>query len=102
MRKPHKEQQILTTYMPNVIKICFKTICYINKISQLYPKCDILLAYGNLITKRKYLKECLNEILQILSIKDRKTIKIIKLTKAGNPIHTLYQSNTADLTDYEI
>ncbi len=77
-------------------------LLYINKISQLYPKCDILLAYGNLITKRKYLKECLNEILQILSIKDRKTIKIIKLTKAGNPIHPLYQSNTADLTDYEI
>ena len=75
---------------------------HIGQVSKRYPNCDVLLAYGNLITKRKYLQPCLNEILSLLNDKHGRSIKVIKLTKDGNPVHPLYQSKTAALIDYEI
>ena len=47
---------------------------HIRDISQRYPNCDVLLAYGNLITKRKYLKSCLNEILSLLDGEQRRNV----------------------------
>ena len=61
-----------------------------------FKESDILFAYGNLISKRKYLKGCLNQITELLKAKDKK-IYIIKLTKAGNPVHPLYQKDNAVL-----
>ncbi|MDY6367341.1 MAG: DUF1643 domain-containing protein, partial [Clostridia bacterium] len=57
---------------------------------------DILFAYGNLISKRLYLHHCLEQILELLKSND-KTIKVIKLTKEGNPVHPLYQKNDSEL-----
>ena len=74
---------------------------HIRQISQKYSDCDVLLAYGNLITKRKYLKPCLAEILSLLNGEYGRSLKIIKLTKGGNPVHPLYQSKTAVLIDYK-
>ncbi len=52
---------------------------------------DILFAYGNLIGKRKYLRECLKGIIGILKSMGYDDVLIIKLTKSGNPVHPLYQ-----------
>lgn len=82
-------------------KFCEENIAYIQELVATYPNSDILLAYGNLIKKRNYLKDCLNDILNCLQ--DR-IVKIIKMTKSNNPIHPLYQKDDAKfviLTDDE-
>ena len=73
---------------------------HIRDVVEKYAESDILLAYGNLISKRKFLKTCLNNILFELAKNYNKTIKVIKLTKEGNPVHPLYQSNLAKLCDF--
>ena len=75
---------------------------HIRQIVEEYASCDVLLAYGNLIAKRGYLKACLDEILDFLAAQKGKSIKIIKLTKANNPVHPLYQANTVTLIDYAV
>ena len=75
---------------------------YISSITQAYSNCDVLLAYGNLIYKREYLKACLDKIISLLRDEQHKKVKIIKLTKANNPIHPLYQSNSSALIDYTV
>lgn len=72
----------------------------IQQVLDKYPNSDVLLAYGNLITKRKFLLECLNDILIVLTQKYDKKLKIISVTKSGNPVHPLYQSNCSQLCDY--
>ncbi len=74
---------------------------YIRGILEKHSNCDVLFAYGNLISKRKYLKDCLLEIVALLKGEKGLKIKVIKLTKDGNPVHPLYQSNTAILINYE-
>ncbi len=70
----------------------------ISQILDTYQDCDILFAYGNLISKRSFLRPCLEQISKLLKLKN-KTIKVIKLTKEGNPVHPLYQKNYAELKD---
>lgn len=79
-----------------------ENLLHIERIAEEYPNCDVLLAYGNLISKRPYLKMCLDEILDLLSAKKEKSIKVIKLTKANHPVHPLYQANTSVLIDYAV
>ena len=84
-------------------ELLFQTnLLHIRQISQKYYDCDVLLAYGNLITKRKHLKPCLAEILSLLNGEHGRSIKVIKLTNAGNPVHPLYQSNTSVLIDHKV
>ena len=71
----------------------------VSQILDIYQDCDILFAYGNLISKRSYLRPCLEQISKLLKSKN-KTIKKIKLTKEGNPVHPLYQSNDSALLDF--
>lgn len=71
----------------------------VSQILDTYSDCDILFAYGNLITKCSYLRPCLEQISKLLKLKN-KTIKVIKLTKEGNPVHPLYQRNNAILIDF--
>ena len=73
---------------------------HIKKVVDKYVNSDILLAYGNLISKRHYLKDCLGEIMTFLKDEKGKAIKVIKLTKDNNPVHPLYQSNKSILIDY--
>ena len=68
----------------------------ISQTLETFMESDILFAYGNLISKRKYLQSCLTQITELLKGKDKK-IFIIKLTKEGNPVHPLYQKNDAVL-----
>ena len=56
-----------------------------------------LASWGNAIEKRKYLKDCLKEILAIDP--DRKWVCRGKLTVKGNPRHQLYVPNNTKLQD---
>ena len=64
----------------------------------------ILVAFGNLINKRKYLKDCFHDIVTSLLPYNPKWKQIGKLTKAGNPRHPLmakYQPlYNFDIIDY--
>ncbi len=75
-------------------------LLHIKNIAEKYADCDVLLAYGNLISKRKYLKVCLTEIIDLLNGEYKRKIKIIKLTKQNNPVHPLYQKNEAIIIDF--
>lgn len=73
---------------------------HIKQVVEKYINSDVLLAYGNLISKRNYLRVCLNEIMTFLKDEKGKVIKVIKMTKDNNPVHPLYQSNESVLIDY--
>ena len=70
----------------------------ISQTLETFNQSDILFAYGNLIYKRLYLRPCLEQISELLKSKS-KIIKVIKLTKEGNPVHPLYQKNDFILLD---
>lgn len=66
-----------------------------------FNNADILFAYGNLISKRPYLKTCLDDILKLInSIKFVGQKFCIKRTIKGNPIHPLYQKVTTAFIPY--
>lgn len=73
---------------------------YIKKILKKYKNSDVLLAYGNLISKRDYFKCCLEDIKLLIISKKGNKFKVIKLTKGNNPVHPLYQPNNSVLIDY--
>jgi hypothetical protein len=73
---------------------------HIKQVVDKYVNSDVLLAYGNLISKRNYLRACLGEIMSFLKDEKGKAIKVIKMTKDNNPVHPLYQSNESILIDY--
>ena len=62
----------------------------IRSVFNIYPNALTLASWGNAIEKRKYLKDCLKEILAIAH--DRKWVCRGKLTVKGNPRHQLYYS----------
>lgn len=72
-------------------------ILHIKQVAKDYSDCDILLAYGNLIDKRAYLKNCLRDILDNLQ---GKKVKVIKTTKLNHPVHPLYQKDESKLVDF--
>lgn len=88
---------------PNNMSKCQNKLCkikndmYIKKILCLYANnSDILFAYGNLISKRYYLKSNLDDIIRMIkAIGYKGNILCIKKTKLGNPVHPLYQNQNA-------
>nr|WP_315049514.1 DUF1643 domain-containing protein [uncultured Lachnoanaerobaculum sp.] len=69
----------------------------IRSVFNIYPNALTLASWGNAIEKRKYLKDCLKEILAIDP--DRKWVCRGKLTVKGNPRHQLYVPNNTKLQD---
>lgn len=65
-------------------------LLHIRNLLQTYPACDVLFAYGNLISKRKYLKTCLQRIVDLLQDGFQGDYLMIGRTKQGNPRHPLY------------
>lgn len=78
-----------------------QNMLHIKTLMAKYPNSDVLLAYGNLISKRPYLKRCLKDIIHELNSKGKRLV-VIKLTNSGNPIHPLYQPSTSTLRDYNV
>ena len=58
-------------------------------------------AWGNLISKRPYLRGCLNQIQCKLKGKDIHWVKMGELTKKGNPRHPLYLEHQ-QFSEYEL
>ena len=48
---------------------------------------SVLLAFGNTIETRQYLKKCLREIISLFTFKNPQWLQIGTLTKGGNPRH---------------
>lgn len=69
----------------------------IRSVFNIYPNALTLASWGNAIEKRKYLKDCLKEILAIDP--DRKWVCRGKLTVRGNPRHQLYVPDNTKLQD---
>ena len=69
----------------------------IRSVFNIYPNALTLASWGNAIEKRKYLKDCLKEILAIAP--DRKWVCRGKLTVKGNPRHQLYVPDNTKLQD---
>ena len=61
----------------------------IAELSERYPDADILLAFGNGIGSKRYLRFCFRDICRILQQHPR-AWKYIALTKYGHPRHPLY------------
>ena len=69
----------------------------IRSVFNIYSNALTLASWGNAIEKRKYLKDCLKEILAIAP--DRKWVCRVKLTVKGNPRHQLYVPDNTKLQD---
>ena len=69
----------------------------IRSVFNIYPNALTLASWGNAIEKRKYLKDCLKEILAIAP--DRKWVCRGKLTVKGNPRHQLYVPDNTKLQE---
>lgn len=83
--------------------LILRNLQHIKNVLENFQNADILFAYGNLITTRKYFSELLNKIItQIKLSKFQSKSLCFKITKLGHPIHPLYQSNNSILIDYSI
>ena len=66
-----------------------------------FTNADILFAYGNLISKRLYLKNCLIDIMNLIKNSNfNGSLFCIKKTIKGNPIHPLYQKSDVNFMQY--
>lgn len=61
----------------------------------------ILLAFGNLINKRNYLKQCFIDIVSVIQPSNPLWMQLGELTKIGNPRHPLYHTNDK-LLDFDM
>ena len=69
---------------------------------QTFNNADILFAYGNLINQRPYLKNCLSDIINLISeLGFSKQYYCLKQTKKGNPTHPLYQKINTIFIPYQ-
>lgn len=67
-----------------------------------YQKYDIWAAWGTLINKRKYLHECLNELVLLTRKNTLNWYTIGKKTKDGHPHHPLYLNKNLKLDLFDI
>lgn len=71
----------------------------LNVIKKLPKPVNIWVAYGNLIDKRKYTRECFNNLKKELDTFDCR-YWCCGLTKNGNPKHPLYLNSKTKLQEY--
>ncbi|MBD5352639.1 MAG: DUF1643 domain-containing protein [Bacteroides sp.] len=63
---------------------------------------SILVAYGNSISKKKYLRLCLKDILkELIQFKGAKFIQLGDLTNEGNPRHPLMARADIEIKEYK-
>lgn len=93
---------------PNKLDLEFNTECHkdnLNIIQEvLYGMNDIqvLVGYGNKIMMRPYLKQCMKEIVSVVSKHNPKWLKTGDLTKPGHPRHPLYVAYAKGLTEFDM
>lgn len=77
-----------------------KALAFIRNLGDKYSTADVLLAFGNDIVLRSYLKSNLIDIINTLG--KRKFLQIGQLTSKGYPRHPLYASGSLPLEPYYI
>lgn len=90
----NKRDEILHQNNLDAIREFFKT----------YAELDVLVAWGNLISKRNYLLDCFRDIANVLQEQERKISwkQIGELTKSGHPRHPLYARYDFGLKIFDI
>lgn len=78
-----------------------QNLAVIVEIIEHHPNPTILVAFGNLISKRKYLKDCFHDIATALRPFNPKWKQIGELTKSGNPRHPL-MTKYQPICDFDI
>lgn len=73
------------------IELHEQNLCEIENLLKSRTNVDVWLAFGNGISKRKYLSSCFKDILYLLKKYNAHLFYINNLTKAGYPPHPLYQ-----------
>ena len=66
-----------------------------------YPTADVVLAFGNLVYRRKYTLEYAREIWEILK-KEQRLVLCIDVLGSGMPKHPLYAKSTTVLKDFKL
>jgi hypothetical protein len=66
-----------------------------------YRQCEIWLAYGDIIEKRKYLRRCFDDVMALPELSNAAFFHR-GLTKRGNPRHPLYVKNEVVLTQMSL
>lgn len=79
-----------------------RNIYEIQKVFQTLKPQSIWAAWGTVILKRIYFKDCLNDIFKISSEFDTNWYHIGKTTKEGHPRHPLYLSYESDMHVFDI
>ena len=64
--------------------------------------CDIWAAWGTLIKTREYLKECLQQIVNLADTYDCRWFTIGKKSKEGHPHHPLYLSRQCEMETFDV
>lgn len=79
-----------------------KNIGYINKILKIYPNSTCWAAWGTLVEKRDYLKQCLQDIYSTTQKYDITWIRTGALSLGGHPHHPLYLKNECEVKEFLI
>lgn len=77
-----------------------KNLIYIENLIHDYPQSTIWAAWGTIIEKRKYLKDCLKDVVNILI--DLPWISIGSVSKSGHPHHPLYLKHDSPVWNFDI
>lgn len=72
------------------------------RLAKRYPTADILVAFGNDIVVKPYLKRCFCDIHAVLHRHPGRWLKIGAPTTKGNPRHPLYAPYASGLTAFDI
>lgn len=73
-----------------------------SELQQRYPSADILVAFGNDISVKPYLKQCFKDLYGVLRESRGQWLQIGSLTVKGNPRHPLYARYDSGLMPFEI
>lgn len=99
---PQRATQPTDLHEDKDAELCRRNFDAIKNTFQDFTNADILLAFGNLILIRPYLKACYNQIQEFLTANFSGKIYCIKLTKLGFPVHPLYQKNDSIFEEYHL
>ena len=98
----YPQRAVNVNYVDNICNVFYHKE-NINIIRSLIPNnSTIVAAWGNLITKRTYFFNCLEDILKELKDKKLKWKHIGDLTKNGHPRHILYLGYEEKMSEFKI
>ena len=79
-----------------------KNLKMIEEVLQGKNDIHVLVAYGNNIGMRPYLKQCMREIVSVISKNNPRWLKTGDITMSGHPRHPLYVAYAKGLTEFDM